>query len=77
MGLFGYFTAVDLSCLLLNHCLPRFRYTTTLCVGSVLAAAGFGSSPMCTPSPHWVVLLLVAGLGVSVHLTLGSVLIAE
>jgi hypothetical protein len=32
---------------------------------------------MGTPSPHWVVLLLVAGLGVSVHLTLGRVLIAE
>jgi MFS family permease len=77
VGLFIYFAAVGMSCLLVNRWLPRFRYTTALCSSSLLAAMGFGLIAYIHSFAGLFVLLLVAGLGVSVHLMLGRVLIAE
>jgi MFS family permease len=77
IGLSVYFAAVGVSCLLVSRWLPRFRYTTAMCASAVLAAVGFGLLAFMHAFGALLVMLLVAGFGVSVHVVLARVLIAE
>ncbi|GAA3465520.1 hypothetical protein GCM10018965_000720 [Nonomuraea roseola] len=77
VGLFVYFAAVGVSCLLVNRWLPRFGYTTAMVVSALLAAVGFGLLAFTHAFAALLVVLLVAGFGQSVHQVLARVLIAE
>jgi MFS family permease len=77
IGLFVYFAAVGLSCLLVNRWVARFRYTTAMCASALFAAAGFGLLAFMHRFAALLIVLLVAGFGVSVHTVLARVLIAE
>ena len=77
IGLSVYFAAVGVSCLMVSRWLPRFRYTTAMCASSLLAAVGFVPLAFMHAFGALLVVLMVAGFGVSVHVVLARVLIAE
>ncbi|MET9232371.1 MFS transporter [Lentzea sp. NPDC003310] len=77
VGLFGHMLSSGLSSLLVTRWLPRFTYRATLPASMVFAAAGFGLLPYSGNPVVVLVLLFVAGFGISVHAVLARVLIAE
>ncbi|GHF66427.1 MFS family permease [Amycolatopsis bartoniae] len=76
-GLFVYFATVGLGSLVVNRWVARLGYVAAICLSSVLAAAGFFTLGYLHDPGALLAVLLVAGLGVSVHQVLGRVLIAE
>jgi predicted MFS family arabinose efflux permease len=76
-GLFGYTALSGIGSLLVNRWLSRFRYTTALGGSTLLAAAGFGLLPYGHGPVLPALLLVVAGLGNSVHFQLVRVIVAE
>ncbi|MFE0020206.1 MFS transporter [Amycolatopsis sp. NPDC059021] len=77
VGLFCYTASAGLSALLLNRWLPRLSYLHGMAGSALLSAVAFGLLPYVRAG--WVLcgLLVLAGLGVSVHFVLSRVFIAE
>jgi MFS family permease len=76
-ALFCYMLAQGLSALLLSQWLPRFPYVASMTASVLMSATGFGLLPYAGTFAVALVLLFLAGLGVSVHFVLSRVLIAE
>lgn len=77
VGLFAFMLCAGLSSLLAITWLPRIAYRITMPGSMVCSAVGFGLLPY-THHPLVIMLLLfVAGFGISVHATLSRVLIPE
>ncbi|MCP3755584.1 MFS transporter [Streptomyces sp. TBY4] len=76
-ALFAYTSAVGISCLLVTRWISRFSYATAMAGGLLLSAAGMAGIPYVHSIGALVLLLLVAGGGLSVHGLLGRSLIAE
>ncbi|XVQ14290.1 hypothetical protein ACQP1W_17635 [Spirillospora sp. CA-255316] len=72
-----YTAAAGTGALLISRRLARRRYRPTMIGGTVPAAAGFGSLPYAGGGAVSLVLLLAAGMGMSVHSLLSRVLVAE
>ncbi|KJK35274.1 hypothetical protein UK23_42950 [Lentzea aerocolonigenes] len=77
IGLFAYSASAGLSALLLNRWLTRLTYLRGMAGSMVLSAVAFGSLPHVGSPLAKVALLVIAGLGVSVHYLMSRVLIAE
>src|SRR5215204_4235951 len=77
VGLFGFTLCSGLSALLAARLLPKLPYVVTLPGSMVFPAVGFGLLPFAGSPVTALVLLLVAGFGMSVHGVLVRVLIAE
>lgn len=77
IGLFGFTLCSGLSALLATRLLPKLPYAVTLPVSMVFPAVGFGFLPAAEGPVAALVLLLVAGFGMSVHGVVVRVLIAE
>ncbi|MBE1574387.1 MFS transporter [Amycolatopsis roodepoortensis] len=77
VGLFCYTASAGLSALLLNRWLPRLSYRHGMAGSALLSAVAFGLLPYVRAG--WVLcgLLVLAGLGVSVHFVLSRVFVAE
>ncbi|WP_329520651.1 MFS transporter [Spirillospora sp. NBC_01491] len=76
-GLFCYTASAGLGALLVSRWLSRRRYLPAMFAGTVLAAAGFGLLPYAAGTAGLLALLLVTGLGMSLHSLLSRVLVAE
>jgi MFS family permease len=77
VGLFAYQLTAGASALIVHRWLSRLPYVAGMCGALALSATGFGLLAYAHSLPLLIVLLLVAGLGVSVHLLLLRVLVAE
>jgi MFS family permease len=77
IGLFCYTASAGLSALLANRWLSRITYRTGMIWSVLVSALAFGLLPYVSGALALCGLLLLAGLGVSVHFVLSRVLIAE
>jgi MFS family permease len=77
IGLFCYSASAGLSALLLNRWLTRLSYLRGMAGSMVLTGVAFGALPYAGSATATCALLIIAGLGVSVHYLMSRVLIAE
>jgi MFS family permease len=77
IGLFGFMLSAGPSSLLINRWLPKIPYRVSLPASLLLSAAGFGALPYLWHPVAAMVVLLLAGFGISVHAVVSRVLIAE
>jgi MFS family permease len=76
-GLFTLTAASGLAAVPFNRFLSRARYATALAGGMLLPALGFGLLPYVHHAPAVLGLLLIAGLGISLHAVFTPLLAAE
>ncbi|HEX5365868.1 MAG TPA: MFS transporter [Acidimicrobiales bacterium] len=77
IGLSAFFGAAGVAALLVNPILPRVSYRTGMATGVGLSICGFGLLTFAREPVFVVGLLVVAGAGMSTHVLLGRVLVAE
>ncbi|WP_285501050.1 MFS transporter [Actinokineospora sp. NBRC 105648] len=77
IGLFSYSASAGLSAMLLNRWLTRLTYLRGMAGSMVLSGVAFGLLPHVSSPIARCGLLVVAGLGVSVHFLMSRVLVAE
>ncbi|MEU0658509.1 MFS transporter [Streptomyces lavendulocolor] len=77
LGLFGFIVFAGLSALLVSRWLPTFSYMTSMSAGTLCSALGFGLLAYTHDPVLTLVLLFLAGFGISVNAVLARVLVAE